>query len=129
MACRVLCKKLDLPQDQSTSLLKNLMDVYFRKNALHAESESQEVQDVLKKWGSEAAQMVKLRDVALKVLPREPQTRSELEILTGYQGSAFDDEFLSQFPSELLYECPSVNIHSFLYLYQSEQKSLSFTNE
>lgn len=129
MACRVLCRKLDLPQDQSTGLLKNLMDVYFRRNALHVESESQEVQDVLKKWGTEAAQMVKLRDVALKVLPREPQTRSELEILTGYQGSAFDDEFLSQFPSELLYECPSVNTHSFLYQYQSEQKSLSFTNE
>lgn len=100
MACRVLCKKLDLPQDASTTLLKPLMNEYFAKHPLRRGKEADDVEHSWAEWGEEAAQMVRLRDLALDVLPQEPQTREQIEELSGYTGDAFHKEFLSEFPSE-----------------------------
>lgn len=98
MACRALCKKLGLPQDSSTRLLKPLTDVYFQKNPLNRDQTQGEARSSWDNWGEEAAQLVQLRDVALNALPQHALTRQEVEELTGIRDDTFDKEFLSQFP-------------------------------
>ena len=101
MACRALSKELKLPQDESTKVLKDLMETYFAKQPLYIGREDAAVEDAWKSWGEEAAKMVKLQGIALAYLPKHPLSREEVEQVTGYVGAAFDKEFLSDFPSEL----------------------------
>jgi galactokinase len=100
MACRALAKELQLPQDDSTKVLKDLMEVYFSKHPLQEGKEDEDVTKVWKSWGLEAAKMCKLKDIALRSLPEQPIDRAKVEQLTGYKGSDYDKEFLSEFPSK-----------------------------
>jgi galactokinase len=98
MACRALAKKFDLPQDQSTKLLKPLTDVYFAKYPLKREEVKGEVKESWEKWGEEAAQLVHLRELCSKALPEHALSRAEVEELTDIKGEAYEKQFLSQFP-------------------------------
>ncbi|MCO5589783.1 hypothetical protein L7F22_043752 [Adiantum nelumboides] len=98
MACRALAKKFDLPQDQSTKLLKPLTDVFFAKHPLKREEVKGEVKESWEKWGEEAAQLVHLRELCSKVLPEYALSRAEVEELTDIKGEAYEKQFLSQFP-------------------------------
>jgi galactokinase len=100
MACRAICKKLCLPQDDSTKVLKDLMEVYFEKHPLQLGKEDARVQQVWDTFGEEAAKISKMQEVALSSLPEHPLSRHEVEEATGYSGADFDKEFLSDFPSE-----------------------------
>jgi galactokinase len=94
MAARVLAKQLGLPRDASTKTLRKLMHVYFEKHPLEEDEAAQEL-------GEEAAQIKKLGQLAEQLLPSHDVTRAEVEQLTGFEGEAFEQEFLSAFPSEL----------------------------
>ncbi|PWN33809.1 Galactokinase [Meira miltonrushii] len=98
MACRALAKKFDLPQDESTRLLKPLTDVYFAKNPLKQGEVQGEVKESWEKWGEEAAQLVHLRELCSKALPEHALSRAEVEEVTGIKGGAYEKQFLSQFP-------------------------------
>lgn len=100
MACRAICKKLSLPQDDNTKVLMDLMEVYFQKHPLDPSKEDARVQEVWKTFGEEAAKICKMQEVALPCLPEHPLGRSEVEEATGFRGADFDKEFLSDFPSE-----------------------------
>lgn len=99
MACRALSKKLVLPQDDSTKVLKDLLETYFRKSPLQKGKEDESVARAWEELGEDAAKIVKLRTIALASIPDHPLTRQEIEQLTGYEGASFDQEFLSDFPS------------------------------
>lgn len=98
MACRALAKKFDLPQDESTRLLKPLTDTYFTKYPLKREEAQGEVKESWEKWGVEAAQLVHLRELCSKALPEHALSRAEIEELTDIKGEAYEKQFLSQFP-------------------------------
>lgn len=98
MACRALAKKLDLPQDNSTRLLKPLTDTYFTKHPLKREQAEGIVKECWDNSGEEAAQLAYMRELCSKSLPEHALTRSEIEKVTGIEGKEYDQEFLSQFP-------------------------------
>jgi galactokinase len=100
MACRAICKKLSLPQNDNTKVLKDLMETYYERHPLHPCQEDEKVQRVYKALGEEAAKIYKMQDIALSCLPDYPLTREEVEDLTGFKEFDFDQEFLSVFPSE-----------------------------
>lgn len=98
MACRALARKFDLPQDQSTKLLKPLTDVFFAKYPLQRDQVQGEVKESWENWGEEAAQLIHLRELCSKALPEHALSRTEVEELTNIKGEAYEKEFLSQFP-------------------------------
>lgn len=97
MAARALAKRLGLPLDASTVTLKGVLETYFQQNALD-ESE-QRVKDAKSKFGEEAARLEFMAAQVDAVFKKEPLDRNEVEQLTGYNGKAFEEEFLSAFPS------------------------------
>lgn len=99
MACRAISKELKLPQDDSTKVLKDLMETYFEINPLRKSKEEGQVEKAWQELGEEAAKMVKLRKLALGFIPEHPLTREEIEELTGFEGADYEKEFLSEFPS------------------------------
>ncbi|UZJ57269.1 hypothetical protein CBS101457_006589 [Exobasidium rhododendri] len=98
MACRALSKVLELPQDESTKVLKDLMETYFQRKPLRQGKEDKEVEEAWSDLGEEAAKIVKLKGIALSCIADHPLSREEVEQMTGYKGDDFEREFLTEFP-------------------------------
>lgn len=121
MACRAICKKLEMAQDDTTKVLKDLLEIYFEKNPLQRGSEEDDVEKAWQELGEEAAKIVKMEKVALPCLPNHPVSRVEAEEATGYKGTAFDEEFLSVFPSECKKIISPVSVSKFSIMKSSKQ--------
>lgn len=95
LAARVFCKANDLPRDDTTKTWRKLMEVYYQHKPLP--TEDQEVNRIKQELGQEAAQIYHMSTLVSEQIPQGLQSRQKLEELTGYEGQAFHDEFLSQF--------------------------------
>ncbi|KDN38267.1 Galactokinase [Tilletiaria anomala UBC 951] len=96
LASRAIAKKLDLPMTEATAQLNGLLRAFYEKNSLPTGDAG--VEQARKEAGDEGARIFYFGRIAEDAIPKEAVTRVEAEKLTGYSGTAYDDEFLSRFP-------------------------------
>ncbi|CAO1639376.1 unnamed protein product [Sympodiomycopsis kandeliae] len=99
LAARVFARKHGLPLDDSTKTWRPLMEVYYAKYPLRQEDFTKDTQlaSVHETLGLEAAQIYHMSRIIPSSIPSGNLSRSEVESLTGYSGTSFAAEFLSQF--------------------------------
>ena len=102
LASRAIANKLGLPKTAATAQLNGLLRAYYEKNpdALEKDSDKQGIAKAREEAGEEAARIYHFGKLAEGAIPTEAVTREKAEELTGYSGKAYEDEFLSRFPSE-----------------------------
>ena len=100
-AVTAIAKKLGLPQTEETAQLNGLLRAYYEKNPQLPAGDAK-LEQARKEAGEEGARIFHFTKIAEAAVPDHAVTRQEAEELTGFSGKAYDQEFLSKFPSELL---------------------------